>query len=197
MSHLSADYWNNRYLNQEIGWDLGEVSPPIKAYIDQIEKKDLRILIPGAGNAYEAIYLLQNGFTNVTVIDYAKHALSNLESKLISINKDHYQLIADDFFNCNGEYDLIIEQTFFCAINPEKRKDYVKHTHKVLSKNGKIAGLLFNRSFPFAGPPFGGSKEEYILLFETKFDIKIMEEAYNSVEARRGSELFVLLESKL
>lgn len=193
MKHLTSDYWNKRYLNQEIGWDLGEVSSPLKSYVDQIVNKKLRILIPGAGNAYEAIYLLENGFTNVTVIDFAKQALSNLKSKLIDINKAYYQLIEDDFFNHKGEYDLILEQTFFCAINPELRKDYVKHAYQLLVNDGKIVGLLFNRTFPFAGPPFGGSEEEYVALFETKFKIKIMEPANNSVKPRMGSELFFVL----
>ena len=51
---LNADFWNNKYLNHTTGWDLGAVSPPLKAYIDSLDNKDLAILIPGAGNAYEA-----------------------------------------------------------------------------------------------------------------------------------------------
>jgi hypothetical protein len=50
------------------------VSPPIKAYIDTLKNKDIAILIPGCGNTYEAAYLLlEQGFTNVTVIDIAQH----------------------------------------------------------------------------------------------------------------------------
>ena len=41
---LSAEYWNNRYLNDQFGWDLGQVSPPIKEFIDGtitiIQKED-------------------------------------------------------------------------------------------------------------------------------------------------------------
>jgi thiopurine S-methyltransferase len=66
---LSANAWNNRYLNDDIGWDLGEVSPPLKAYFDQLENKEIKILIPGGGNSYEAEYLLQKGFKNVFVVD--------------------------------------------------------------------------------------------------------------------------------
>ena len=46
-SNLDAEFWENRYRNQETGWDLGTVSPPLKAYIDQLEDKDVAILIPG------------------------------------------------------------------------------------------------------------------------------------------------------
>jgi len=50
-------FWSSKYQEGQTGWDMGEVSPPIKAYIDQLTNKDLSILIPGAGNAYEAAYL--------------------------------------------------------------------------------------------------------------------------------------------
>lgn len=196
MSVLDANYWNSRYLKGQAGWDLGEISTPLKIYIDQLEQKNLKILIPGAGNAHEAIYLLENGFTNVTVIDFAEEAIQKLSLKLQRINPSNFHLIQDDFFHHVGKYDLILEQTFFCAIQPERRTDYVNHTHQLLAAKGKIAGLLFNTNFPFEGPPFGGSKEEYQKLFIAKFEIKMMVSAYNSVMKRQDSELFIKLIKK-
>lgn len=194
---LDENYWNARYQNLQIGWDLGEVSPPLKVYINQLKNKEMAIFIPGAGNAYEAVYLLENGFTNVTVVDLAEVALENLKSKLKNINTSNYHLEKGDFFHHQGRYDLILEQTFFCALHPDLRKNYVRHMQQLLKPGGKLAGLLFNRKFPFEGPPFGGSKEEYLGLFEPDFEIEIMEEAYNSIDSRNGSELFVILSRKL
>lgn len=188
---LTKDYWNNKYLNQQTNWDLGEVSPPIKAYINQLKKRDLKILIPGAGNAYEAVYLLKNGFTNVTVIDFAEKPLADLAIKLKKFNPLHYHLIQDDFFNLVGQFDLILEQTFFCAIAPALRVNYVAKINQLLALNGKLVGLLFGKKFKFDGPPFGGSFAEYASLFKDKFKIDIMEEAYNSIKPRFGTELFI------
>jgi len=188
---LNEDYWNNRYINQQINWDLGQVSPPIKAYIDQISNKDLEILIPGAGNGYEAIYLLEQGFTNVTVVDFAEKPLVDLAQKLEIHHSQNYHFIQDDFFNLIGQYDFILEQTFFCAIHPSLRENYVKQILNLLKLNGKLVGLLFNKQFTFEGPPFGGTIEEYQLLFQNKFQINKMEEAYNSVKPRIGFELFI------
>ena len=50
-------YWQDKYINQHTGWDIGYISTPIKEYIDQLSDKSLKILIPGAGNAHEAAYL--------------------------------------------------------------------------------------------------------------------------------------------
>ena len=52
--HLSEEFWDQKYQNNKIGWDLGEVSPPLRAYFDQLENKGQTILIPGGGHSYEA-----------------------------------------------------------------------------------------------------------------------------------------------
>ena len=45
MSHdLSAKYWDDRYLNDDFGWDLGQVSPALKDYSDQLTDKNLAVI---------------------------------------------------------------------------------------------------------------------------------------------------------
>ena len=187
---LDQTFWNSKYENETIGWDLGEVSPPIKEYIDQLENKDLRILIPGAGNAYEAKYLVKKGFINITVVDIAPQLIQNLQEEF----KDNraIQLIHGDFFRHTGEYDLIIEQTFFCAIHPSLRPKYIKKMKSLISKKGKICGLLFNREFN-GGPPFQGNKDEYITLMKGELKIDTMETCYNSHPSRKDTELWINL----
>ena len=68
--------------------------------------------------------------------------------------------------------------------------------HSLLSPKGKIVGLLFNFPLTQEGPPFGGSKEEYLTLFSEKFTIKKLEKAYNSIKPRAGRELFFIFEKK-
>lgn len=186
---LGEQYWNNQYKANSTGWNLGQVSPPIKEYIDQVSNKNVRILIPGCGNSYEAEYLLQNGFTNVTVIDIAPILVEILREKYKS--NPNIKIIHGDFFQHHGEYDLIIEQTFFCAINPEQRKSYVEKMYQLLAENGKLVGLLFDREFETEGPPFGGCKCKYVSLFEQKFTNFSFEKCYNSFEKRKDTELFI------
>ncbi len=52
---LNVDFWNNRYLENNTPWDIGHISNPIKDVIDSIDDKNRKVLIPGAGKAYEAI----------------------------------------------------------------------------------------------------------------------------------------------
>jgi len=193
MENNNQTFWDNQYQANTLGWDLGAISPPIKSYIDTLEDRNLRILIPGCGNSYEAAYLLGQGFTNVTVIDIAPTLVKNLKSKFK--NNPNLNILLGDFFEHQGEYDLIIEQTFFCALQPFMRKDYVSKMHQLLSKDGKLAGLLFNRTFD-GGPPFGGSQEEYENLFKNTFHFLKMEVCQNSVAPRAGFELWIEFQKK-
>ncbi len=111
MEELSAAFWSSRYKTNETGWDIGEISTPLKDYFDQLTDKSISILIPGAGNAYEAEYLYQQGFKNVSVLDYAQEPLNNFSQRVPAFPKN--KLIHQDFFLHKGCYDLIIEQTFF------------------------------------------------------------------------------------
>jgi len=183
-------FWESKYEENKTGWDIGEVSTPLKTYFNQIDNKNLKILIPGGGNCYEAEYLHEQGFKNLHVIDIANQPLLNLKNRFPDFPEK--KLINDNFFNHEGSYDLIIEQTFFCALTPTLRKPYVNKMHDLLTTNGKIVGLLFDFEFTTEGPPFGGSIKEYIKLFYAKFEIEVLERCYNSIKPRDGRELFFI-----
>ena len=191
-NNLDSLYWDNRYKQKETGWDIGYVSTPIREYAEQLKDTGISILIPGCGNAYEAEYLLDHGFTQVSLVDISPVIVNNLAEKLHKYNRKQLDLICADFFSLEGKYDLIIEQTFFCALDPSLREAYVTKMHGLLKPGGKLAGVLFNRSFE-GGPPFGGNIDEYQRLFSSKFTIKTMDTCYNSIEPRKGSEVFVIL----
>ena len=191
---LNNAYWENRYFNNETGWDVGKITKPLKEYIDQIEDRSIKILIPGAGNSYEFEYLINNGFENIYVLDFAQSPLDNIKKRIPNCTAT--QLLKSDFFEHEGSYDLILEQTFFCALDPSLRKEYVQKMQSLLNPNGKLVGLLFQFPLTEVGPPFGGSKEEYELLFTNDFEIKLLETANNSIKARQGNELFFIFIKK-
>ena len=193
---LDAKYWDERYDQHNDPWDLGKISTPLKEYIDQLTDKNIAILIPGCGNAYEAAYLLEKEFTNITLIDISALLVKAIEEKLYVYNGKQLHIICGDFFEHLGEYELIIEQTFFCALDPALREKYAATMYRLLKPGGKLVGLLFNREFK-DGPPFGGNKMEYELLFRPKFTIEIMHDCYNSIAPRKGTELFFKVVKKI
>jgi hypothetical protein len=187
---LDKDYWDSQYKNETIGWDIGYISPPLKEIIDQIIDKNAKILIPGAGNAYEATYLLEQGFTNVHVIDIAPEVIHRL-ANTFGDNKN-IRLFSGNFFDHEGEYDYILEQTFFCALPPQMRPKYLWKMFHLLAPQGILTGVLFNRLFE-SGPPFGGSTEEYQSLFTGAFEIEQMSLCSNSIAPRARQEVLLRL----
>ncbi len=193
-SLLDESYWNQRYQSGATGWDIGSPSPPLRAYADQLTDKHIRILVPGCGNGYEVEYLLRQGFTQVTVVDISSTLTARLEKRLAQWAGKELQVVHADFFDLTGQFDLVLEQTFFCALNPSLREKYARHMKSLLAPGGRLAGVWFNRDFE-GGPPFGGNAEEYTQLFAPLFRIAKMAPCYNSIPQREGNELFLVLEA--
>ena len=188
---FDEEYWSGKYKQQLMGWDTGSITTPLKEYFNQLEDKSLRILIPGCGNGHEVRYLHDNGFTNVTVVDISAEPFSGLIQQCANWHEDSF--IVDDFFNIKGQYDLIIEQTFFCALHPQLRFDYAYKMHDLLVSGGKLVGVLFQVNFSGNNPPFGGNKKEYVEYFKDRFKFKVFDDCHNSIKPRVGEELFINL----
>jgi SAM-dependent methyltransferase len=188
---LDAAYWTNRYNEKSTGWDIGSPSLPLKQYLDQFQKKDIKILIPGAGNAYEGAYAYFLGFVNTHVLDFSPAPIASFKNRFPNFPSP--QIFEENFFTHTGKYDLILEQTFFCALDRNLRKDYVDKMYDLLNVGGKLVGVLFGREFEHDGPPFGGTADEYKRLFTSRFEIIKLEPCYNSIPPREGTELFFQL----
>lgn len=194
MMYFDESYWTQRYSQGITGWDIGYPSTPLVQYLDQIEDKKIRILIPGGGNGHEVAYAFKKGFSDVHLLDISEIPLTNFSKTYPDFPKEniHHQ----DFFDFQGEYDLILEQTFFCALHPSQREDYCHKMKRLLKPNGILAGVLFSKMFEKQGPPFGGFVEEYEKLFSSYFLIRKLVPCYNSIPPRSGSEVFIEFENQ-
>ncbi|WKN41999.1 methyltransferase domain-containing protein [Tunicatimonas pelagia] len=194
METLNENYWTKRYMLGNTGWDAGSITTPLKTYIDQLHDKNMKILIPGSGNSYEAGYLFEGGFSQVFIVDLSERPLAIFKEQYPTFPAE--QILHQDFFTLNDTFDLIIEQTFFCALNPSLRPAYAQKMHELLKPEGRLVGLLFNIPLYQDHPPFGGSQEEYRRYFEPYFHFHTFELAYNSIAPRQGNELFINLKKK-
>lgn len=195
MDKQEEHYWTDRYEKGQIGWDIGQISTPLKEYIDQLTDRSISILIPGAGNGYEAEYLFEKGFKDITVVDISQYPLDNFQMRKPNFPSE--KLLRKDFFSLDLTFDLIIEQTFFSAISPTIRLDYANKMHQLLKPEGRLVGLLWGVPMNAEHPPYGGSKREYTELFSPLFSIKYLDDCYNSIPPRSGSELFVHFTKKV
>ncbi len=192
------EYWTKRYEEERTGWDIGYPSTPIKEYLDQLEDKSSKILFPGAGNGYEVEYAFRQGFKNIFILDISPLPLEAFKKRNPSFPTQ--QVILDNFFDHHGQYDLIIEQTFFCSFPPTKelRTQYARTMHTLIKPKGKLVGIYFK--MPLTGDmnkrPFGGNQKEYESYLIPYFTILQFNDCYNSITPRAGNELFGIFERK-
>ncbi len=189
--------WQRHYDEGDLGWDLGKVAPP---FVNLFESKTIvpcKTLIPGCGRGHEVLYLSGNGF-DVTAVDYSIGAVAHLRDAILKkeFNSRVFHL---DFFELdeshNEIYDLLIEQTFFCAISPEQRSSYVATVARVLKKGGMLAGLFYHTGQE-GGPPFDTTEEDIIEYFSDSFEIRELAQAKDSAEQRKDKEWLAILTKK-
>mgnify|MGYP001218290289 FL=1 len=189
-------FWEQRYEKGEIGWDLGAETPVFTAISEKL--KPGKVCILGCGNGYDAISFSKKGFS-VTAVDFARTPINNLQIaarslslSIETIKKDIFDLIPD----YSSQFDYIIEQTCFCAIDPRKRQQYSNLVLDLLKVGGKLIGLWMplDKNIIDGGPPFGVKENEIKKLFSTKW--KITEECFptQSIEARKGREKLIVFE---
>ncbi|MHB1605615.1 MAG: methyltransferase domain-containing protein [Leptospirales bacterium] len=184
-------FWNQRYLDRNTGWDLGQVAPP---FIRLVESGAIpaggKVLIPGAGRCHDGIYLAQKGL-KVTCVDFAVEAVREAR-EAASRAGVALTVIEEDFFNLDplvlGQFDVLIEHTCFCAIDPFMREAYVEKAYQMIRPGGMLIGLFYAHGRE-GGPPWTTSEEEVRILFGKRFDLLDLAISDCSIDSRKGEEL--------
>ena len=186
--------WQRHYEENDLGWDLGQVAPPfVKLW--QEEKLPLgKVLVPGCGRGHEVVFLAENGF-DVTAIDFSSGAVTYLKNALKKRNLEG-RILHQDFFSLDesheGVYDLVLEQTFFCAISPKQRRDYVLNVSRILKPGGMLVGLFYHTDEQ-GGPPYNTTREDIEMHFSKKFEIQELDKTSLSTEQRKDKEWLGIL----
>lgn len=189
--------WQGHYDAGDLRWDLGVASPPIIKLWEDKEILPGNTIIPGCGRGHEALFLMEKGF-RVAGVDYSPGAIDYLSQEISNRNLLGCALL-ENFFKLNddhnAQYDLMIEQTFFCAISPQHRPLYVETAYRLLKDNGILAGVFYETGAE-DGPPFNTTREDILQNFEPFFKIKRLEKTLHSAESRKGKEWLGILEKR-
>jgi SAM-dependent methyltransferase len=172
---LDRAAWDDRWQRADTPWDMGRAAPPLAHALAEIpERLGLPIgsaaLVPGCGAGHEARLLAHRGF-RVTGVDLSSKALERAR-ELAAAERLDVTFVEADLFALPAfpPFDLVLEHTCFCAIDPALRDRYVDAVADALRPRGRFVGLfvLFEAE---QGPPFGASEAEVVQRFERRFTI--------------------------
>jgi SAM-dependent methyltransferase len=194
-----SQFWEDIYLENDTGWDLKGVTPVFDSLSNVLIKG--KVCIVGCGRGYDAIMFAEKGF-DVTAVDFAPTPISEL-NKLAIEKSVTITTVQDDIFSLVGKYpdtfDYVIEQTCFCAIHPNRRKEYEKLVRTILKPGGKLVGLWFplDKSQEEGGPPWGTTIDEVKFTFNSGWKIEKEEFPSQSVEPRKGREKLIIFKKSV
>lgn len=194
---LSESYlWSERYIKEDTGWDMGSPSPSLVWAVDKLKLPRMRVAVLGCGAGHDAQLFASKGHM-VTGFDFSQEAIKKAQSLYPS--HSHLKWECRDVFEISDEFrnsfDLIVEHTCFCAVDPARRSELVKVWRSILSDEGQILGVFFVMPKPY-GPPYGGTEEEIQDLLQEHFRKSLWVRSKVSHPGRLGRELVVVAHVK-
>tara|TARA_Y100000758_G_scaffold286452_1_gene237216 strand:- start:90 stop:695 length:606 start_codon:yes stop_codon:yes gene_type:complete len=187
-------FWEDIYLEDDAGWDLGEPTPVFDKIGDDLSPG--KVCIIGCGRGYDAVMFAQKGF-EVIAVDFAPSAVTAMQS-LANCAGVIIKIIEGDIFSLssqfNSEFDYVIEQTCFCAINPSRREEYEQLIKAIIKPHGKLIGLWFplDKSMKDGGPPWGTTIPEVKSIFYDGWKIEKEEFSELSIPSRKNREKLII-----
>lgn len=185
-----AEGWNRRYAEGTARWDLGEAPPVLERLIAGLDGGPRRVLVPGAGRGHDAIAWARAGHV-ATAVDFAPLAVEGAR-RLAAQRGVELELVEADIFDLptrlHGAFDLVWEQTCLCAIEPERRPEYVESMHRALVAGGELFALLWNHGRE-GGPPWNMEPEAITELLAPRFERRSLVPVEASTAAREPEYL--------
>lgn len=187
-----AAYWDAIYeAESRPRWDLGDMAPPLRQWLQNAGPRPGRVLVPGCGFGHDVRLLAAHGFEAVGV-DFAGRAVTRARElsakapgRLEFRQADIFELAAVE----RAAFDYVYEYTCFVAIHPDRRAEYAALVHTVLKPGGRLVGCFYNHGRP-GGPPYDATREQVLAAFARGFRIEKLEVSPHSIERRRGHELW-------
>jgi SAM-dependent methyltransferase len=182
--------WDARYQANDMPWEKGEPSPGLVDWLAAHPGLPRgTVLVPGCGTGHDVRAWAKAGFEAVGC-DLAPSAirLSRERTEEAGLKADFFR---GDFLvdMPDRQYDWVFEHTLFCAINPQRRDEYVQAVLRWLKPQGQL--LAVHYLIPDTeGPPFGTTRAELMARFSPHFEL-LEEWVPRSYPNRTGLELML------
>lgn len=187
---MQADFWHQRWMDNVIGFHLGDANPWLIKYFKALSlKADSRVFIPLCGKTLDIAWLLSNG-CRVVGVELSELAVSQLFEELGTTPKKtnlgdltlysaaNIDIFVGDIFHLSnkelGVVDAVYDRAAFVALPKEMRDRYAEHL--VQLTNG-AQQLLITFEYDQAlqvGPPFAISNQELAQQYNHGYEMTLL-----------------------
>lgn len=191
----SPEYWEYRYKHRTDDWDLGTPTPVFEELLKSGKLENPgKIVVIGCGRGHDAILFAKHNYL-VTAIDFSASAIRETR-RLAKRAKIHVETIEANVFELPGKllhkFDYVLEYVTYCAIEPERRKEFLDNIQRMLKPGGIFIGLFFPIDNRDGGPPFAVDIKEIESHLSKTFKLIYSENPKSSVKPRLGKEMLML-----
>lgn len=188
---MDAEFWHERWANNEIGFHGSEVHPLFKSLFSRLNlDANSRVFVPLCGKTLDIGWLLSQGHrvVGVELSDVAIEQLfSDLELKpevkvvgdLIHYSAESLDVWAGDFFALTaeilGEVDAIYDRAALVALPEEMRIQYVQHLMGIANKASQLLITFDYDQSQMPGPPFCVGEDEVQRHYGSDYGLTLLE----------------------
>lgn len=159
------DFWDARFREGFTPWDAGGVPAALREFLTR-DRGPLRVLVPGCGSGYE-VRAFAAASHDVLALDFSAAAIAAARRVLGELGQ---LVVQGDFFtHPAGDFDLVYERAFLCALPRRLWQPWAARVAEVLRPGGRLAGFFF-WSDDERGPPFGLKVGELERVLAPTFD---------------------------
>ena len=167
---MSREYWEQRYQTKDMPWEKGAPSPGLVDFLAM--NPDLQrgtVGVPGCGSGHDVREFAKAGFAAFG-FDLAPSAIALAEAQTKAAGLAAQFTLADFLQDEPPQkFDWLFEHTFFCAIQPGERDDYVRAVLRWLKPGGFYLAVNYILIEGDDGPPFRTSRAEQLERFSPHF----------------------------
>jgi SAM-dependent methyltransferase len=165
--------WDEYYRKNEVFWDRGEPSPPIKQYLERHTVRG-RALVPGCGRGHEVALAVEHGL-DATGLDIAPTGVAEARALYPHLAQRFVTgSLLEPPLDMRGAFDVVLEHTCMSALPPAMRADYRRGIDLTLRRGGLLIGVWFIDPAldpGEEGPPYPLSVVDLAALFAEGYEI--------------------------
>jgi len=168
---MSETEWESRYQSGDMPWEKGEASPGLVDFLSaHPELARTSVAIPGCGTGHDVRAWAKAGFDAIG-FDLAPSAVK-LAAERTAAAGLKAQFRQMDFLgeDPGRKFDWLFEHTLFCAIEKNRRDDYVNAVLQCLKPDGQFLAVHYMIR-DIEGPPYGCHQEELMERFSPHFEL--------------------------